>query len=284
MFDNNHATLAKNIVSEILYKLPPKIAHNILYFYYHREWPNLKNPVYYDEKIHYYMINKYNSNYGKYVDKYLVRDYVKQCGLGNLLIPLYGVYNTPEEIDYDKLPNEFILMATHGSGESFYIICTNKSELNVSMVNKKMQHALNIHFEKMLCEYQYAGCSPRIICEMLLKEPERERLTDYKVSCVNGRPTRILVCSNRNKGRDYYSPEWEYLDHVKPEYRSGRVEERPKNLDEMLKAAEVLSTPFPLSRIDFYSVGGKLYFGEITLTPCAGNHSNLSRKGQIEWG
>lgn len=283
MFDNNHTTLTKNIASEFLYALPPKIAHSILYFYYHRKWPNFKNPILYDEIIHYYMINTYNRTYSKYIDKYLVREYVNQCGLSNLLIPLYGVYNAPEEIDYENLPNEFILMATHGSGENFYEICNNKSELNISMVNKKLQHALKIRFEKMLCEYQYADCNPKIICEMLLKERENERLTDYKVVCVDGKPVRILVCKNRNKGLDYYSPEWKYLEHVKPEYRSGKIEERPQNLDEMLMAAEILAKPFPLSRIDFYSVGETLYFGEITLSPCAGNHINLSREGQIEW-
>lgn len=92
-----------------------------------------------------------------------------------------------------------------------------------------------------------------------------------------------MVCTDRDAGRDYYSTNWEYLEHVKPEFRSGRLEEKPKCLQEMLNAAAILSKPFPLARIDFYIVNEKLYFGEITLTPSAGNHMNLNEEGQRHW-
>lgn len=284
MFDNNRSSLMKNIASEILWMLPRQMAHYIIYYFYHGEPPNFKEPKLYDEKIHWLMTHVYDSSYGKYVDKFLVREYVKSCGLENLLIPLYGVYNAPKEIDYDRLPDEFILLATHGAGENFYVICKDKKQFDISEADKKLSYAMKIRFAKMACEYQYADIKPRIICEKLLKEPENERLTDYKVVCVNGKPERILVCANRNKGRDYYSPSWEYLEHVAPEYRSGKKEKKPENLDEMLSAARTLSKPFPLARIDFYDVQGKLYFGEITLSPCAGNHPYLSKEGQLEWG
>lgn len=284
MFDNNRPTIAKNFISELLYMLPRQMAHSLLYFYYHKQLPDFKNPVLYDEKIHWLMVNIYDESYGKYADKYEVREYVKTCGLENLLIPLYGVYEHPEEIDYEKIPNEFILMATHGSGENFYVICEDKSKFDILEANRKLSKALKTRYAKMVCEYQYADIKPRIICEKLLKNKDSRRLTDFKVVCVNGKPTRILVCTNRDQGRDYYSLEWEYMENIKPEYRSGKLEERPENLSEMLSVAEILAKPFPLSRIDFYSVEGKLYLGEITLTPCAGNHPYLSEEGQLSWG
>lgn len=274
----------KDIVREGIYLLPRKTAHTLRFWRFHHRLPDFDNPRWYDEKIHWLMINVYDKSYGKYADKYLVRDYVKQCGLEELLIPLYGVYKKPEDIDYTKLPDEFILKATHGSGNGFYVICEDKEHFDKEAANRKLSKALKTKWERFACEYQYAGCRPAIICEKLLHDKKTGRMTDYKVVCVNGKPTRILVCKNRDEGRDYYDLDWNYLEHVKPEYRSGRLEEKPKNLAEMLKAAEILAKPFPLARIDFYDVEGKLYFGEVTLTPCAGNHPYLNEDGQKEWG
>ena len=245
---------------------------------------NWNNPTLYDEKIHWLMVYVYDTNYERFADKYQVRQYVKECGLGDLLIPLLGAYKNVEDIDYDILPDRFILKATQGSGDELYEICADKENMDVVHVNAKMNKALQIDFCKYHCEYQYEKIVPRIMCEKLLKSENGERLNDYKVICANGRATAILVCTNRDEGRDYYSCEWEYLDYVKEECRSGEKAMRPVLLEEMIEAAEILSKPFPLARIDFYIVDQKLYFGEITLTPSAGNHLNLNKQGQQELG
>lgn len=269
---------------EILCVLPRKIAHSYLYYEGHKEWPNFKNPQKYDEKIQWLIVNKYNESYGKYADKYTVREYVKECGLGDLLIPIYGVYNSAEEIDYANLPKEFVLMANHGSGDIYYEICRDKEKLDIQATNKKLNKALQTKFWKSCCEYHYKDIPPKIICMQFLKNPHEDRLTDYKVVCVNGKAMRILVCTNRDGGRDYYTREWKYLGIVAPEYRSGEIAERPKCLKQMLNAAEILAKPFPFARIDFYEVDGKLYFGEVTLTPASGCHKYLSEKDQLELG
>lgn len=271
------------IIRNLIYMLPHKTAHQLLYLINHFRLPNLDEPRLYDEYIHWCILNVYDESYGKYADKYLVRDYVAQCGLGELLIPLLGVYEKPEDIDYDKLPNEFILKTTHGSGGPFYVICEDKRTLDQKSVNRKLKKALRIKMERLGCEYHYGGIRPRIICEELLHDKENDRMTDYKVVCVNGAPTRILVCTNRDKGRDYYDLDWNYLEHVKVSYRSGRLLKKPEKLAEMLEAARILSKPFPLARIDFYIVNDRLYFGEITLTPSGGNHHNLNEAGQRFW-
>jgi hypothetical protein len=132
-------------------------------------------------------------------------------------------------------------------------------------------------------EYQYEKIKPLILCEKLLEDGENKSIDDYKVVCVDGVPQKILVCTQRDNGRDYYSTDWKYLDHVKEEYKSGKLTPKPECLEQMLVAASTLSKPFPLARIDFYVVNGRLYFSEITLVPSAGMHGNLNEKGQLEW-
>lgn len=274
----------KKLKRRIIYSLPHKMAHSLIYVRRRKQKINWKRPTLYDEKIHWLMVYKYDSSYSKYVDKYQVRKYVKECGLEHLLIPLLGVYRDVKEIEYDSFPDKFILKATHGSGERFYEICRNKDDLNIEKMNCKMKKALEEEFCICNNEYQYEGIIPRIVCEELVESNNSEWLDDYKVVCANGRAKAILVCTNRDEGRDYFSIDWSYLEYVKEEYRSKNRIERPDQLEEMINAAEILSKPFPFARIDFYIVNNKLYFGEITLTPSSGFHNNLNMKGQQELG
>ena len=126
------------------------------------------------------------------------------------------------------------------------------------------------------CQYQYADIKPCLIIESLLEREDGKRLTDYKVVCSYGSPYYILVCNDRDNGRDYYSLDWEYMEFTKAEYRSPCKEPKPGCLNQMLEYAAILSKPFPLARVDFYIVNGKIYFGEITLTPSAGCHRYLT--------
>lgn len=268
----------------ILHQIPKELAHSIIYYQRHGALWNRNNPKTYDEKIHWHIVNTYGNQYACYADKYLVRKYVKECGLEKYLITLLGVYEKPEQIDYSKLPNEFILKTNHASGPDFYCICRGKEQIDVKEVNHKFKMALKKDFSFKTCEYHYHTIHPLIMCEKLLERKDGTCLTDYKVVCHYGKPECILVCTNRDEGRDYYSTNWEYLDYVKEEYRSRERTSKPKVLPEMLNAAAILSKPFPIARIDFYVVNDKLYFGEITLTPSGGNHQNLNDKGQKELG
>lgn len=272
------------IKRNILFALPPQIAHSYIYWRRHGKCMNWKRPRLYDEKIHWLIVNYYDETYGKYADKFEVRSYVKECGLENILIPLLGVYSTVEEIDIDVFPKQFILKATHGSNKNFYEICNDKEYWEEKEGKQKLNRALHDNIGKIACEYHYCGITPRIICEELLQDSVNKRLTDYKVVCSYGHPKAILVCTNRDEGRDYYSTKWEYLEYVKEKYRAKKRIPKPNVLPEMLQAAAILSKQFPLARVDFYVVNNKLYFGEITLTPSAGNHEYLNDVGQKELG
>jgi hypothetical protein len=264
--------------------LPKNLFHIYLYNKYHEPVFSLNNPSTYDEKIHYLIANVYDESYGIYADKYEVRNYVKKCGYESILVPLFGIWEKAEDIDFDKLPENCILKATHGSGPQFYEIIHKNDNPDYEGIRSKFKDALGINFAISACQYHYSKIQPRIICEKLLIQDDQKMLDDYKVVCSKGKAKAILVCTGRNEGRDYYSTDWKYLDYVKDEYKSGKIISRPQKLEEMLKIAEGLSKPFPLARIDFYIIDEKLYFGEITLTPSAGNHTNLSSLGQREIG
>lgn len=162
------------IRKEVKCRLPKKAAHYLLFYRQHGTWPNFRQPTTYDEKVHWMIVHRYDESYGKYADKFLVREYVKACGLESLLIPLYGVYDDAKQIDYDALPNEFFLVATHGSGERFYEFCPDKNLLNREMIEKKMNDSLACQYWKRALEYHYGGIRPRILCLKLLKRPGRE--------------------------------------------------------------------------------------------------------------
>lgn len=285
-YTNALKQLYKKYRDLVLFHAPKSWAHIYYYNRFHSDKLNLSNPLTYDEKVHWLMVNVYDCRYAKYADKIAVRNYICEKGYEKLLIPLVGqgVYTDPDQINFEEFPDQFIIKANHGSGPDYYYLCRDKMTLNKQEVINKMKKALNQNFALHFCQYHYDAIRPALICEQLLSSEGQERLTDYKVVCTWGKVIAILVCSDRDEGRDYYSAEWEYLEYVKPEYRSKKKEKRPDQLTEMLEAAANLSASFPLARVDFYIVNNHLYFGEITLTPSEGCTVYLNNRGQTEIG
>lgn len=267
-------------INEILWKLPPQLAHSIIYYWKTKHLMNWNDPVTYDEKLHWLMAHVLTSEYGRYADKYRVRKYVADCGFADMLIPLYGVWDYVEEIDFQQIKYPNIMKLNNGSGPDYYQIMHTGNATEQQIVIQKLSNAMQIDFAKKHCEYHYADIPPKILCEKLLDEP----VTDYKFVCSRGKCSAILVCYNRNQGRDYYTPNWIHTEYTKKEYQSGIIMKRPECLAQMLAAAEKISEPFQSARIDFYEVDGHAWFGEITLTPSYGYHANLTKEGQITLG
>lgn len=275
------------VINAIPYSMSKEKAHKYIYKKKHKKEADFVNPQTYDEKIHWHIIHTYDDNYAKYADKILVRDYVKECGLEDILVPIVGgPYKDVQEIDFDKLPDQFVMKTNHASGPNHYHIVKDKSKLtsdDKKMMLKKFKKALKENFAMKLCQYHYRSIEPRVYCEKYLNDGH-SYITDYKVVCSYGKTIAILVCSDRYGGRDYFTCDWKYLDYAKEEYRSQHEVSKPESLEKMVEAAAILSKPFPIARVDFYEVDGKLYFGEITLTPSAGNHSNIKENAQIDLG
>lgn len=198
-------------------------------------------------------------------DKYKVREYVVNKGLASILIPLIHVYDRAEDIDFDVLPDQFVLKCNHGSG--YNIIVLDKSKINVKSVRKQLNDWLRIDYYKCFCEVQYKNIPRKIVCEELLSETAP---TEYQCWCINGEPDSLLVCRKNFDGSydaGSFSTEFKQLYDRDEEKSVSGILERPKNLETILEYSRVLSKDFPFVRADFYEVDEKIYFAELTFTP-----------------
>ncbi|MGI6501367.1 MAG: ATP-grasp fold amidoligase family protein [Anaerostipes sp.] len=248
---------------------------------------NLKEPKTFNEKMQWLKLNNVHPEYSKVVDKYEVRNYVKELIGEQHLIPLLGVWDSPFDIDFDKLPNEFVLKCTHNSGG--VIVCKNKSEFDEKKAIKQLNHLLKKKYYKQGREYPYKTVKPRVICEKFMDDGIGNLPNDYKIMCFNGKPQNIMVCSGRKNGHaDYYffNKEWNFLPYNKVDINlpSDFTLPKPRQLEKMWMLAEEISTQYIVSRIDFYEIKGKLYFGEITLFPASGMDKDITKETDIEWG
>jgi len=203
-------------------------------------------------------------------DKYLVREYVASCGLDRLLNELYGVYDSPEQLDFDALPQQFVLKCNHGSG--YNIFCPDKSSFDAEGARRQLSSWMGESFGRASAEWHYAHIQRKILAERFLPHEEYGSM-DYQIYCFNGRPAAILARNDRGGKLDggaalTYSLDW----RQRLPYRIGedRVEAafaEPSYREEMIRCAEVLSKPFPLVRADFYGLDDMFVFGELTFSP-----------------
>ena len=206
-------------------------------------------------------------------DKYLARKYVSDKIGEKYLIPLYGVWDKFDDINFEELPNQFVIKCNHDSGG--LVICNDKTTMNIKKSKKIITKSLKSNFYYIGREYQYNAIKPKIICEKYLDDNGKIP-DDYKIYCFNGKPDIVLLCKDRftqgsHRARYlFYDKDWNFLPFNKGD---DLIEKpnivKPENLDEMLKIAETLSKDFIFARIDLYNINGKIYFGEITLSPNA---------------
>lgn len=232
---------------------------------------NLNNPKRFTEKIQWYKLNYRNYKMNKCVDKYLVRDYVKEKGLENILVKLLGQYDNIQKLDFDKLPEKFVIKRTNGGGGDNVIICFNKSDLNFFDLEKKLDLRENSNVGR---EWAYNDLKPRIIVEELLinKDDPSAGINDYKIFCYYGKPKYIVVDIDRyiDHKRNFYDIYWNKIDVGSDCNQTEKQINKPQNLEEMLRIASKLSKEFPFVRVDLYNIEGQIYFGELTFYPWSG--------------
>jgi hypothetical protein len=257
----------KNIFNKISIFLPDKIFLKIKFRYHFGYRLDLNNPKSYNEKLQWLKIYNRNPLYTKLVDKYEVRKYIAETIGEEYLIPLIGVYDNVEEIDWPKLPKQFVLKCTHGSGAN--IICKDKDKLNIQKAKKQLKKWMRRNWYWYGREWPYKNVKPRIICEKFLQEADGEQIKDYRIFCFNGVPKFITVdfdiINKKNTRRNLYDLDWNLLDYgiSYPRELSIKVE-RPKRIDEMIKISKILAKDKPHVRVDFYCLDTKIYFGEMT--------------------
>jgi len=239
-----------------------------------------------DEKLLWLMLYWRHPLKSRCADKYAVRSYVEENGLGHTLIDLLGVYDSFREIDIEGLPERFVFKGTHGCG--FNIICTDKSKLDIDDAKRRLEEWMRTDVSRYFGELHYAAIKPRIICEAFLEDRPGEPLNDYKVYCFHGKAHCTMACTGRTERGafyDFYDRGWKNkLAYSKTSLLADRHIPRPEAYDEIIEAAEKLSKPFPFVRADFYSVRGRAKFGEMTFTPHACIDTNITELAQNTMG
>ena len=254
------------------------------YFARFKKFPNLKNPKDFNEKVLYLKLFTDTSRWTVLADKYKVRDYLRECGLEDYLIPLFGMWTNVNDIDFNALPNSFIFKANNGVGKNEYLIVKNKDALDKEKAKKFLDQLLHAkHVGSLSAEPHYKSIPPCIIAEELLPSVEGEKSpVDYKIFCFNGQPHYIRTYSDRDKDGanvSTYDINWNPLpevDQAETRYHTGKQLPKPQNLEKMIYVAMKLSKPFPFVRVDLYNINGKIYFGELTFTPLGGMMSSMT--------
>jgi hypothetical protein len=235
------------------------------------EEPNLSKPSTFSEKLIWMMLFWMHPLKIQCADKFTMRSYVEEQGWGYVLPELIGVYNHSSEINFDVLPDKFVLKCNHGCG--FNIICENKAELNIVQARLKLDKWLATDYSKVAGEVHYTFMKPRIICEQFLEDHVNQLPTDYKVYCFNGKAHCTIVVQDRSLDGhsdvwDFYDADWQNkLPYGHSSLQADRTVPEPLAYKEIIAAAEALSKPFPFVRMDFYDINGKAYLGEMTFTP-----------------
>lgn len=265
---------------KIVSLIPDKLYLSLKYYKNFGRFPNWKNPQTFSEKLQWLKLYDRKPEYTTMVDKYAVKDYVASIIGSEYVIPTLGVWDRPEDIEWEKLPNQFVLKTSHGGGSDGVVICRDKKTLDkqrvIGLLNKNLQTDLyEIHRE-----WPYKNVPKRIIAEQYLDPAPDIDLYDYKFSCFDGYVTDVMVCTERDSGETkfyFFNKDWELLPlNIRGKtVPVGFTLPKPSCIDEMFELASKLSKGLPYARVDLYAVNGKPYFGEITFFPNSGFDKNL---------
>lgn len=251
--------------------IPDKIFLKIKYLIIFGKKINLNKPRTFNEKIQWLKIYNKKDIYVTMVDKYLVKGYVEKIIGKENIIPTIDKYDDFDDIDFAKLPRQFVIKCTHDSGG--LVICKDKKNLNICAAKSKISKSLKKNYFYLGREWPYKNIKPRIIVEKYMGD----NLNDYKIFCFNGEPKFTLVCSNRNgnsKNTDFYDNNWNLLPFTRAcHVNNPNGIDKPKNFNKMLEIAKKLSANIPFLRVDLYVINGKIYFGELTFYPSSGFES-----------
>lgn len=247
-------------------------------------WPHLRHPRTFNEKLQWLKLHDKHAEYTQMVDKVEAKKYVASIVGEKYIIPTLGVWNSVDEIEWDKLPNQFVIKVTSDSGG--IVVCKDKSKLDIKKAKKKLSKGWGKNYYVFNKEYPYRYLKPRIIAEEYKEDESGYELKDYKIFCFNGEPKILFVASDRQKAGedtkfDFFDLDWNHLPFTNGHPNSTEEIVKPKNFDEMLEVARKLSGggKNPQVRIDLYNCNGKIYFGEITFF----HWSGMTAFEPMEW-
>lgn len=267
-----------SIVTNFLRWLPDAPYLKLLYRFKMGHRLDLKSPKTFTEKIQWLKLYNRKPEYTTMVDKYAVKQYVANIIGEEYIIPTLGVWDKPEDVDWENLPNQFVLKTTHGGGGGGVVICRDKKIFDKNAAIDKLNESLSSDIYRGLREWPYKNVPKRIIAEKFMapeKSSAPKDLPDYKFFCFNGEPKYCQVIRDRHTKEtiDFYDMDWNHMLFVglNPLARNGLTPvARPGNLDEMKDICRKLADPKSFVRVDLYVIDDKSYFGELTLYPASG--------------
>ena len=254
------------IVQNFFRWLPDKSYLQLLYRFKMGHRLDLKNPKTFTEKLQWLKLYNRKPEYTKMVDKYAVKEYVANLIGEEYIIPTLGVWNKPEDIDWDSLPNQFVLKTTHGGGGGGVVICKDKTTFDKASAIAKLRESMASDIYSGLREWPYKNVPKRIIAEKFMapeKSPAPKDLLDFKFFCFNGEPKFLYVSDSPSHSLAFLNIDWSLTDFGRDDYHP--LNKLPENLEEMLAIARKLSAGIPHVRVDLYNIDKHIYFGELTL-------------------
>lgn len=241
---------------------------------------NLKNPKTFNEKLQWLKLYDRNPLYTKLVDKYEVKDYVANIIGKEHVIPTIGVYDSFDDINFEKLPKQFVIKCTHDSGG--LVIVKDKNKLDIEKAKKKINKSLKKNYYYCGREWPYKNVKPRIIIEKYMEDNKTKELRDYKFFCFNGIPKFMFLATDRQKNQtkfNFYDMNFNLLPFTQGHPNDLRKISKPEKFDEMVALSKKLSVNIPHVRVDFYEINGKVYFGEMTFY----HYSGFTKFDPEEW-
>lgn len=265
--------------------IPDRLWIELKYFLRFKKRCNLKSPKTFNEKLQWLKLYDQRNEHTVMVDKYAMKEYVTQkVGPGHV-IPVLGVWDRIEDINFDLLPERFVLKTTHDCGG--LVICKDKKALDIDAARKKLAKALKTDYFIRYREWPYKNVKPRILAEEYLEDESGVELKDYKVFNFNGVPFCVQVDFDRfvEHKKNIYSTDWEYmkLAYNYPTFPDHQIP-KPDTLKKMLDIATILSENESFVRTDFYTVNGKVYVGEITFFPVSGYGKFTPEEYDLQFG
>lgn len=254
-----------------------KVYLSLMYFAQTGRIINWSNPVRFTEKLQWLKLFYRRDEFTKLVDKSTVKDIVANLIGRRYIIPTIGIWDTIDEVNWDILPNQFVLKTIQGGGSNGVYICKDKSTIDIKAIKNKFKEAQRTNIYKYFGEWPYNNIEPKIIAERYMHDSysTSTSLSDYKFYCFNGVPKYCQVIRNRSEKEsiDFYDMAWNHMPFVGLSTNVANGEtpiERPIALDEMIRISSILSTDLPFARIDLYLINNQVYFGEITFYPASG--------------
>lgn len=246
------------------------------------DWNNLKT---WSEKMQWIKLYDATPIKTRLADKFLVRSWIAEKIGDEYLIPLIGVWDNFDDIDFDAMPNQFVLKCNHGCAMN--IVCRDKKTFDIESAREKINAWMSVDFGTSYFEPHYSNIKRKIIAEKFMTDGESFDLTDYKFLCFDGKPMYCFYAQNRTNDLtiDYFDMDWNHMDFERTETPQSKHPEqiqKPKNFELMKKIAADLSKNFIHVRVDLYEIEGQIYFGEMTFTPLAG-YINYKSPGTDEY-